>query len=92
MHDPDGERGRVCQYYRLASAWHTQRAGWSRRLTATGRLALPLSLRPIVQERAAAGESLRALAREYGVSHECIRRTATPSQPLPCPGARRAVN
>ena len=48
----------------------------SRRLTAFAKLGLPMDVRPVIAARVAAGESLRALGREYGVSHECIRRAA----------------
>ncbi len=72
--DPDGGRGRDCQHYRLVAAFHRRRAGRLRRLTSVSKVALPQSLWPSVASRIAAGESLRALAREHGVSHECIRR------------------
>lgn len=52
----------------------------SRRLTAAGKLALPQAVWPTLAARVAAGESLRALGREYGVSRECIRRIATAAQ------------
>ncbi len=74
--DPDGGRGRDCQHYRLVTTFHRHRAGRTRRLTSISKLALPQSLWPSVASRVAAGESLRALRREYGVSHECIRRMA----------------
>jgi hypothetical protein len=50
--DPDGQRGRVCQHYRLASVWHPKLAGPSRRLTAIERLALAPSLSPMIRARA----------------------------------------
>ncbi len=47
-----------------------------RRLTATAKLAVPAALWPEVAARVASGESLRAVAADYGVSHECVRRIA----------------
>jgi hypothetical protein len=44
------------------------------RLTAVTRLALPQSEWASVAARVAAGEPLRAVARAYGISHECVRR------------------
>jgi len=57
-----------------AAICHHRVSGRARRLTSRTKLALTSSLRPINGARVAVGESLRALAREYGVSHECIRR------------------
>ena len=72
----DGGRGRDCQHYRMVTTFQRRRAGRSRRLTSLRKLGVPQSLWPAVASRLRAGESLRMLAREYGVSHECIRRTA----------------
>jgi DNA invertase Pin-like site-specific DNA recombinase len=52
-----------------------QAHGRSQRLTAAGKPALPPGLWPEVRRRVEAGESLRSLARAFGVSHETIRRT-----------------
>ena len=46
----------------------------SRRFTAAVKLGLPTEAWPLIAARVAAGKSLRTLAREYGVSHETIRR------------------
>ena len=69
-----GDWGRDCQHYRMVATFHRRVGGRSRRIPAVGKLALPLSVQPVIGARVAAGESLRAVAREYGVSHECIRR------------------
>ncbi len=50
-------------------------------MRATSKLALPVLAWPAIAARVTAGESLRALAREYGVSHECIRRAARAMEP-----------
>jgi hypothetical protein len=59
-----------------ATVTRQQAKGRSRRLTLDIKLALPSSIRLVVAARIGAGESLRSLAREYGVAHECIRRVA----------------
>jgi DNA-binding GntR family transcriptional regulator len=47
---------------------------------------LPPDLRPVIAQRHAAGETLRAraLAREYRVSREAIRRATAARQALAC--------
>jgi hypothetical protein len=77
--DPDGESYRDCQHYGLVLPFRPQPRGRSRRVTALGKVALPPSLWPEIAARVWTGESLRSLAREYGVSHECIRRSARTS-------------
>jgi hypothetical protein len=62
--------------YRLAAGASQRTAGESCRLTAASRLGLPSNMWPDVAARVVAGESLRQLGRQYGVSHECIRRIA----------------
>ena len=69
-----GGWGRDCQHYRLVATFLRRVGGRTRHLTPVSKLALPTTARLAVAARVAAGESLRALAREYGVSHECIRR------------------
>jgi hypothetical protein len=44
------------------------------RLTAVAKLAVPPSVWSEVAARVMHGESLRAVARAYGISHECVRR------------------
>ena len=66
----------TCHLYRLATPTPWSKDTASGRLTASERLALPRNLWPIIAARVAAGESLRALAQEYGTSHESIRRIA----------------
>jgi hypothetical protein len=61
--------------YRLAVSQSAGSSG-AGRLTAEARLGVPRSLWSAVAARVTAGETLRGLAREYGVSYECIRRIA----------------
>jgi hypothetical protein len=44
-------------------------------LVSVERFGIPLSMQAILAGRITVGESLRALAREYSVSHETIRRS-----------------
>ena len=76
----DGHRGSISEQIYLLTATppptvlHLQVLGRSRRLTSASKTTVPLALWPLVAARVAAGESLRALGREYNASHECIRR------------------
>ncbi len=77
-----GHRGSISEQIYLSTAtpppsvFHSHVPGRSRCLTSSNRIALPLAHWPLITARVSAGESLRALGREYGVSHECIRRIA----------------
>jgi hypothetical protein len=78
--DSDGDRRSISERLYLttslppASVCHDRAKGRSRRMMAVERFGIPLPMRAILGARIGAGESLRALAREYGVSHETIRR------------------
>ncbi len=78
----DWHRGSISERIYLSTTtpppavFHSQVLGRSRRLTSVSNTAVPIALWPVVAARVAAGESLRALGREYGVSHECVRRIA----------------
>ena len=71
-----GSGPRLPHLYRLVAHSTSDQAGHARRQTAVSRFALPVAVRAQIQLQVAAGESLRSLAREYSVSHECIRRIA----------------
>lgn len=85
-----GHRGSISEQIYLSTAtppavvFHSQFLGRSRRLTAVSRTALPPSEWSTIAARVVGGESLRALAREYGVSHECIRRMWRTAQLTSC--------
>ena len=66
----------ACHLYRLAIPLPRPNGNASGRLTVIDRVALPRDLWPTIAARVAAGESLRVLGREYGTSHESIRRLA----------------
>ena len=72
---------KVLHLYRLVGDGAPMTAGRSGRLFVQRADMLPLDLRPAVASRRAAGETLRALAREYGVSREAIRRITTALPP-----------
>jgi hypothetical protein len=59
--------------YRLIGT-QPEPTGASQRLASEARRGVPSSIRRVLAARVAAGESLRSLAREYGVSYETIRR------------------
>ena len=80
--------------YRLV-AWQPETNASTRRLSSAAKRGLPNALRSVVAARGSAGESLRALARQYGVSNETIRRsrgaagaTATKSAEAPALSSR----
>ncbi len=50
--------------------------GRTRRLTSVAKSALPRAMWSTVAHRLASDQSLRGSAREYGVSHETVRRAA----------------
>jgi hypothetical protein len=61
---------------RLVVQTRPQIAGQSHRLPTSTRLGLLPEIWTTIAERVAKGEPLRKLGREFGGSHECIRRTA----------------
>ena len=74
MFGPMGVGHHTCHHlYRLVG-WQPEPKGAARRFTGEAKRGLPGELRPLVATRVDAGESLRSLARELGVSHESIRR------------------
>jgi hypothetical protein len=76
----DGGRGSISERLYVTTSLlppavcHGRTNGRSRRVVAAGKLGVPLSMRPILVAQITAGDSLRALAREYGVSRETVRR------------------
>jgi DNA invertase Pin-like site-specific DNA recombinase len=79
---PMGGRGTISERLYLttsvspAGVCHGRANGHARRLAALPKTHVPLELWPIIAQRYTDGTPLRPLAREYGVSHECIRRIA----------------
>ena len=72
---PKGVGHHTCHHlYRLVGQPEPQ--GQPCRLPAITKFGLPQNVWTVIAARVAAGESLRSLGREYGVSQECIRRVA----------------
>lgn len=74
--DPDGGRDAFCHGLHRLVASRPHLTSLPGRLTARTRVAVAPERWMDIADRVAAGASLRAVAREYGVSHECIRGIA----------------
>ena len=61
---------RTCQHLYSLVGWQPEPSGAAHRLTGEAKHGPPREFRPVLAARLAAGESLQAVALEFGVSHE----------------------